>query len=117
MPKLVPPSPSRQISPVTEFFAPHPTSLERAVTPQQGIGYPAKLRLSLENISGQTIRLLPLSWLTSEFNISVQCGAAPYQGIAYREEMMEFCLQYQLEEHAGSWKSEKWKKKASGATR
>ena len=92
--RSVPSTVSPRAPAVADIFAVHPTLLERATTPQKGIGYPAKLRLSLENTSGQSLRVLPLSWLTSEGNISVQCGAAPYPAVEYREEMMEFCFRY-----------------------
>jgi hypothetical protein len=94
-----------------QLFKPHPTALDLRVTsPTAGITYTAKLRLSFENISGQSVRVLPPKWLTAEGNISVQCGASPFPSVPYTEGMVAFAAFYQLEEHLGSWKKNQWRR-------
>jgi hypothetical protein len=93
----------------------HPTSLDPRVTsPQQNVNYTAKLRLSFENKGNQVVRVLPPRWLTAGINVSVQCGASPYDGVPYNAGMLDFGHRYQLEEYAGSWKLDKWKRLPNG---
>lgn len=93
----------------------HPTSLDSRVTdPSRNIFHTAKLRLSFENKSSQTVHVLPLRWLTTGMNVSVQCGASPYPGVPYKVAMLEFGYRYQLEEYQGSWKLDKWRRKTNG---
>lgn len=102
-----------RITPVS--LVSHPTSLDqRVILPSAGIGYTAKLRLSLENAGAERISVLAPRWITSLGNVSVQCGASPYPGIPYEEGMMNFSYRYQLEEYKGSWKADKWRRDSNG---
>ena len=87
-------------------FSVHPTSLDPRVTdPNRPIQYTAKLRLSLENTSQQSIHVLPLSWLTAVGNISVQCGKSPYPEHSLRRSAARILLCLPTRRHKGSWRN------------
>lgn len=92
----------------------HPTSLDKRVdTPGAKVNFTAKLRVSFRNTGKKPIHILPPRWEMGATNISLQCGAPPFPGVPYASAMLEMGYFYQLEEYRGSWKLEKWKKKAN----
>lgn len=76
--------------------------------------YIAKLRVVLTNASEHAIHLEAPFWTTGGGNVSVQTGAALYEGIAYKPGYVGLGYRYQLEKEIDGWKRDDWRRMADG---